>query len=104
MDFRNFLEKLYFSHLDMETFRNYPDHDFKEQIKKIIAQYDEISRKFPLSKAKKSDMIDWHTAFTEKARQVNKLSFRLLPSQEEKLHEILIDRIYRDAQVNTDGN
>ncbi len=36
MDFKNFLEKLYFGHLDMETFLNYPDHDFKEQIQALF--------------------------------------------------------------------
>jgi acyl-CoA dehydrogenase family protein 9 len=57
MDFKNFLEKLYFGHLDLETFRNYPDHDFKEQIQEIIAQYDEISEKFPLSKEENSGLV-----------------------------------------------
>jgi acyl-CoA dehydrogenase family protein 9 len=57
MDFKNFLEKLYFGHLEMETFRNYPNHDFKEQIQEIIAQYDEISGKFPLSKAENSGLV-----------------------------------------------
>jgi acyl-CoA dehydrogenase family protein 9 len=41
--------------------------------------------------------------FTEKARQVNKLSFRLLPSREERLNENLIDRIFRETQVNPEG-
>lgn len=45
MNFKNFLEKIYFGHLDMGTFRNYPDHDLDEQIQKIIAQYDRISGK-----------------------------------------------------------
>ena len=57
MDFKNFLEKLYFGHLDMKTFRNYPDHDFKEQTQEIIAQYDEISGKFPLSKEENSGLV-----------------------------------------------
>ena len=57
MDFENFLEKLYFGHLDMEIFRNYPDHDFKEQIQEIIAQYDEISGKFPLSEEENSGLV-----------------------------------------------
>jgi acyl-CoA dehydrogenase family protein 9 len=57
MDFNNFLEKLYFGHLDRETFRNYPDHDYKEQIQEIIAQYDEISGKFPLSKEENSGLV-----------------------------------------------
>jgi acyl-CoA dehydrogenase family protein 9 len=57
MDFNNFLEKLYFGHLDIETFRRYPNHDFKEKVQKLIAQYDEISRKFPPSKAQNYELV-----------------------------------------------
>lgn len=41
----------------MEAFHNYPDHDFKEQIQEIIAQYDEISGKFPQSKKENSGLV-----------------------------------------------
>jgi acyl-CoA dehydrogenase family protein 9 len=43
------------------------------------------------------------TIFTEKVRQVNKLSFRLLPSRGERLNENFINRIFGGIQMKLEG-
>ena len=53
MNYKNFLEKLYFGHLDAEVFRSLSDPKIEDQVQKLLERFHEISQKFPSSDLEK---------------------------------------------------
>ena len=49
MNYKNFLEKLYFGHLDTEVFRSLSDLKIDNHVQELLERFQKISQKFPFT-------------------------------------------------------